>query len=150
MKWGKCKEAEPFPQAGYPGTLSSLVPASCGHWAKPSPTYFVHPSPNPDPRGQALWERGAALVAQRFVHPTIPTRVCCCGRLRASRPSSAPSAQCGHCHPSGTNGVWWGRGGQREKERKAVGSWFSFQAWRLLLKEARGRTFVYLCVHPTP
>lgn len=54
----------------------------------------------------------AALVARRFVHPTIPTRACCCGRLRARRPSSAPSAQCGHCHRSGTNGVWRGRGGQ--------------------------------------
>lgn len=30
------------------------------------------------------------------------------------------------------------------------GGWFSSQAWRLLPEEAGGRTFVYLCVHPTP
>lgn len=146
MKWGKCKEAEPFPQAGYPGTLSSLVPALCGHWAKPSPTYFVHPSPNPHPRGQAVWERGAALVAQRFVHPTIPTRVCCCGRLRARRPSSAPSAQCGHCHPSGTNGVWWGRGGQRERE-KGGGELVLFPGLEAAPKGSQGQN---LCVSVCP
>lgn len=38
---------------------------------------------------------GAASLAQRFVQPTIPTRACCCRRLRARRPSSAPQHNVG-------------------------------------------------------
>lgn len=153
MKWGKCKEVEPLPQAGHPGTLSSLVPAACGHWAKPSPTYSVHPSPNPDPRDRCRGRGGSfsttMVCSSNDSHQGLLLQemegketFICPPQHNVGTAIGAAQMECG-----GGGGVV---AGGREGREGMEGSWFSFQAWRLLPKEARGRTFVYLCVHPTP
>lgn len=92
---GSVKRLSPSPQAvGHPGTLSNLVPAGCGHWAKPSPPILSSRLPTLTAGTDAVGV-GAASLARRFVQPTIPTRACCCRRLRARRPSSAPQHNVG-------------------------------------------------------
>lgn len=148
MKWGKCKEVEPLPQAGHPGTLSSLVPAACGHWAKPSPTYSVHPSPNPDPR-DGCHGRGGSFSSTMICSSNDSHQGLLLQEMEGKETFICPLSTMWALPSERHKWSVAGGGEGRERERRE-GGWFSFQAWRLLPEEARGRTFVYLCVHPTP
>lgn len=99
------KRLGPTAQRGYPST-----PA---HWFQPGVDTADNCCPSTCPQGVAPWERGSfssTASSSNNSHQGLRLQ-----EMEAKETFICPSAQRGHCHQSGTNGVWRGMGGQRER-----------------------------------
>lgn len=110
MEMGKCEEVEPLPPSSWPPwDTQQSGPSRVWTLGKAKPSYSFLPSPNPD-RRDGCRGSGGSFLSTTVCSTNNSHQGLLLQETEGKETFICPSAQCGHCHRSGTNGVW--RGGE--------------------------------------